>query len=71
MAEHATNADESINAQTLQHKNIDDTGTTTASLWTSAKIINYVDTTTPDTYCGTVVPSSGNYKEGDIFVLIN
>jgi len=73
-ADNATLAATATNALAVNSKVVDDTDTSTASLWTASQIISntssQISSEGVNTYSGTTVPSSSLGKNGDIYVLI-
>ncbi len=72
-AKEADKATTATNAGAVNEKSVDDSDTTTSSIWTAAKIIDYtnnqIQTVGVNTYSGTEVPTSDIGKDGDIFIL--
>ena len=73
-ADNAILAATATNALAVNSKAVDDTDTSTASLWTAAKIISnttsQISNEGVNTYSGTTVPAASLGKNGDIYVLI-
>lgn len=69
LADTATSADKLQTIYSVNNDAID-----ARSLWTSNKIVNYIDNRlindTPDTYAGYAVPSNSMGKSGDLYILI-
>lgn len=73
-ADNATLAATATNASAVNSKVVDDTDTSTASLWTAAKIISnttsQISNEGVNTYSGTSVPSDSLGKDGDLYILL-
>lgn len=71
LSDRALNADSATTALTLQSAySVNDGGLADTDLWSAERIMEYTNTTTPDTYSGTTVPSASLGKDGDIYILI-
>ena len=71
LADRASSADSATTALTLQNAySVNDGGLSDTALWSAQRIMEYTNTTTPDTYSGNAVPSPTLGKDGDLYILI-
>ncbi len=74
VADMALNATTATEATTIGGASLYDEGTSVTSIWSAARIIEYVgdqiESETVETFYGTEVPADSLGKEGDIYILI-